>query len=137
MRQHIDILGWLYVAAGALGVLTAVFIFLVLGVTGGVAGGLARDALPAVLLTGIGFFAAVLVAVFSVPNLLVGWGLLQRKSWSRIVGLVLGCMGDCSASPSAPRSASTRSGCCSTRSRSGFSLVDARRPRLRATQSQS
>jgi hypothetical protein len=89
MRQHIDILGWLFVAAGALGIITAVFVFFILG-----AGGLlTRDAKAAVLVTGIGFFIAVLVAIFSVPNIVVGWGLLKRKSWSRIAGLVLGCLG--------------------------------------------
>jgi hypothetical protein len=93
MKQHIDILGWLFVVMGALGFITAVFVFLILGVTGGLVGGASRDALPAVLLTGIGFFIAILVAIFSVPNVIVGWGLLKRKSWSRIAALVLGCLG--------------------------------------------
>lgn len=89
MRQHIDILGWLYIAMGAIGVLVAVFLFFIIG-----AGGLlTRDAKAAALVTGIGFLVAIFIAVCSVPNMVVGWGLLKRKSWSRVAGLVLGCLG--------------------------------------------
>ncbi|MDT7542477.1 MAG: hypothetical protein QOE33_2381 [Acidobacteriota bacterium] len=89
MRQHIDTLGWLFVAMGALGMLIAVFVFFIIG-----AGGLlTRDAQAAMLVTGIGFFIAIFLAICSVPNILVGWGLLNRKGWSRIAGLVLGCLG--------------------------------------------
>jgi hypothetical protein len=89
MRQHIDILGWLFIAGGALGIVIAFFLFVILGLTGGLTG----DMKAAALLTGIGLFIAILVAIFSVPNLVVGWSLLKRKSWSRIAGLVLGCLG--------------------------------------------
>jgi hypothetical protein len=89
MRQHIDILGWLFVAGGGLGIVIAVFVFAILGVTGGLTG----DLKAAAMLGSIGLFVAVLVAVFSLPNIIVGWGLLKRKSWSRVAGLVLGCLG--------------------------------------------
>jgi hypothetical protein len=92
MKQHIDILGWLYVVFGVLGFFAAFLVFVILGVTGGLAGGMSHDALPAVLLTGVGFFIAIIVAVLSVPNLICGWGLLKRKSWSRIFAIVLGCL---------------------------------------------
>jgi hypothetical protein len=88
MKQHIDILGWLYVAFGALGFFAA---FIVFAVVGG-AGILTRDAQAAALLGGLGFFIAILVAVLSVPNLICGWGLLKRKSWSRILAIILGCL---------------------------------------------
>jgi hypothetical protein len=92
MKQHIDILGWLYVAFGVIGFFAAFLVFAILGVTGGLAGGMSHDALPALLLTGIGFVIAIFVAVMSVPNLICGWGLLKRKSWSRILAIVLGCL---------------------------------------------
>ena len=88
MRQHIDILGWLYIAMGALGILTGFIVFAVLGG----AGLLSRDAGTAALTAGIGFFVALLVAVLSVPNIICGWGLLKRKSWSRVLAIVLGCL---------------------------------------------
>jgi hypothetical protein len=88
MRQHIDILGWLFIAMGALGIVVAVFVFGILGVVGVLSG----DAKAGVLLTGVGFFIAVLVAILSVPNIVTGWGLLKRKSWSRIIAIILGCL---------------------------------------------
>jgi hypothetical protein len=88
MRQHIDILGWLYVAFGALGVLAAFFVFAVIGG----AGLLTRDAGAAALVAGLGFFIAIFVAVLSLPNIICGWGLLKRKSWSRVLAIVLGCL---------------------------------------------
>ena len=89
MRQHIDVLGYLFIAMGALGVLVAVFVFAVVGGTGLLTG----DAKSAALLTGIGFFVAVFVAIMSVPNIIAGWGLLKRKSWSRILAIILGALG--------------------------------------------
>ena len=89
MRQHIDILGWLFIAMGALGIVVAVLVFGVLGAVGLLSG----DAKAGVLLTGIGFFVAVVVAILCVPNIITGWGLLKRKSWSRIIAIILGCLG--------------------------------------------
>ena len=88
MQQHITILGWLYIAFGALGIVAA---FLVFAIVGG-AGLLTRDANSAALLGGVGFFIAIFVAVLSLPNVVCGWGLLKRKSWSRILAIVLGCL---------------------------------------------
>ena len=88
MRQHIDILGWLYIAMGGLGIVAAFFVF---AVVGGV-GLLARDASSAALMAGLGFAVAIFVAVLSVPNFICGWGLLKRKSWSRVFAIVLGCL---------------------------------------------
>ncbi|MDQ3907198.1 MAG: hypothetical protein M3268_02525 [Acidobacteriota bacterium] len=88
MRQHIDILGWLFVAMGGLGIVVAVFVFAIMGVTGGLSG----DAKAAALLGGVGFMVAVIVAIFSLPNIIVGWGLLKRKSWSRVLAIILGAL---------------------------------------------
>ena len=88
MQQHITILGWLYIVFGALGVLLALFVFAVMG---GV-GLLSNDAGGAVLMSGIGFFVAAVIAVLSLPSLIAGWGLLNRKSWSRILAIVIGAL---------------------------------------------
>ena len=88
MKQHIDILGWLYIAFGALGLLGAAIV-LIAAVGGGL---LSRDAESAAIASGVGLFVAVLVGVLSLPNLIGGWGLLKRKSWSRILVTILGCL---------------------------------------------
>ncbi|HEV2800839.1 MAG TPA: hypothetical protein VGW12_10100 [Pyrinomonadaceae bacterium] len=88
MQQHITILGWLYVVLGALGLLAGVFVLLVLGGAGLISG----DAQAAALMSGIGLFAAVIVGVLSLPSIIAGWGLLKRKSWSRLLAIVIGAL---------------------------------------------
>jgi len=88
MQQHITVLGWLYIVFGALGLLAAVFVLLVMGGTGLISG----DARSAALMSGIGLFFAAIVSVLSLPSIIVGWGLLQRKSWSRLLAIILGAL---------------------------------------------
>jgi hypothetical protein len=88
MEQHIKILGWLYLVLGALGVVVGVFVFLVMGIAGAASG----EADAALAAGGIGFFVALVIAVFSLPNLIAGWGLLKHKSWSRMLAIVLGAI---------------------------------------------
>jgi hypothetical protein len=88
MEQHIKILGWLYVVFGALGILVGVFVFLAAGIAGAASG----EADAAVAAGGIGFFIALIIAVMSLPSLIAGWGLLKRKSWARMLAIVLGAI---------------------------------------------
>ena len=39
---------------------------------------------------GVTVFATIVIVVFALPSLLTGWGLLQRKSWSRVLAIVVG-----------------------------------------------
>ena len=86
MKKHLDILGYLYLALGALGVLGALFVFLVL--TG--SGLLADDPDAAAVTSGVGVIVGIVILVLSLPNLLAGYGLLKRHSWARGLALVLG-----------------------------------------------
>ena len=89
MQQHVNILGWLYIAFGALGVLMGVLVLLGAGIAG-MAAGAEGEPGAGLLAGGIGFLVAALVAVISLPNIIAGWGLLKRKSWSRMLAIVLG-----------------------------------------------
>ncbi|HEX8162860.1 MAG TPA: hypothetical protein VF538_13400 [Pyrinomonadaceae bacterium] len=91
MQQHITILGWLYVAFGILGLLGGLLVLLGAGIAG-VAAGAKGEAGAGLLAGGILFFVSILIAVLSVPNILAGWGLLKRKSWSRVLAIVLGAL---------------------------------------------
>lgn len=88
MQKHITILGALYIALGALGVLAAIIVFL--AVAGG--GLLSGDAQAAAISTGVGSVVAFFLLLVSAPGLIGGIGLLQRRSWSRILVIVLGCL---------------------------------------------
>lgn len=86
MKKHLDILAYLYLALGILGILGALIAFLVLAGTGA----LADDPEAAAITSGMGVIVGVIVLVLSVPNLLAGYGLLKRRSWARLLALVLG-----------------------------------------------
>lgn len=91
MEQHIKILGWLYIAFGALGVLAGVVILLGAGIAGAAAGA-QGEAGAGLAAGGIGAVVALVIAIFSLPNLIAGWGLLKRKRWSRMLAIVLGAI---------------------------------------------
>jgi hypothetical protein len=85
MRDHLKILGWLYVASGALVLMLAVLF----GVVFGFAGLMSGEAEAGALLGGVGALVAIFMAALSVPSLLCGWGLLNGRPWSRVLGIVL------------------------------------------------
>ena len=85
MRQHIEVVAWLNLAMGILGIFAAVVVF---GAFGG-AGLLAQDAEAMAILVVAATFVAGMVALLSVPALLGGWGLLRRKPWARVLVLIL------------------------------------------------
>jgi len=96
MKQHVSILGALYIAFGVLGVLAA---FAVLALFGGAAGivtlvaGKEPDAAVAAPILGV--IAVVLffvITVTSIPGIAVGIGLVKFQSWGRVGGLILSAL---------------------------------------------
>lgn len=85
IRQHIDIVAYLHLALGGLGVLAALLVF---GVMGG-AGLLSGDAGAAATLGVVGGLIAGVAALLSMPALLGGWGLLRRKPWARVLVMIV------------------------------------------------
>jgi hypothetical protein len=88
MEKHITILGVLYIALGALGVLAAVIVFVAV-----VGGGLLSGEAEAIAITsGVGSIIAIFLILISAPGIIGGIGLLQRRSWARILVLIVGCL---------------------------------------------
>ena len=93
MKQHVSILGIPYIAFGALGMVTAIFVLVLLGGAAGIVGMLAQQepeaavAAPILGVVAVGVFG--LIALLSIPGLAVGIGLVKFKEWARILGLVL------------------------------------------------
>jgi hypothetical protein len=92
MEQHIKVLSVLFIILGILGIVVAVA-FLVLG-AGTAATILAQDQsneakVGAAWAGGCITFVAVLFGVMSIPSIIAGWGLSQRKSWARILTIIL------------------------------------------------
>ena len=96
MKQHVSILGVLYIAFGVLGMVTAVGMLALFGGAAGIVSMVSEqepDAAVAVPILGV--LAVVLftiIAVLSIPRLAVGIGLVKFQSWARIGGLILSAL---------------------------------------------
>ncbi len=92
MDTHVKVLGVLYLALSALGVLAALFLGLALGSSAAIVGATAdpHDAAIAIPIIGMaGTALVVFLLAVSLPGLITGFGLLAYKPWARILGLVL------------------------------------------------
>jgi hypothetical protein len=93
MEQHIKILSVLFILFGVLGLVAAICIF-VFGAGAAasiVASEQSSDARTAgAIVGGCITFVAVLFGLLSIPSIIAGWGLSQRKSWARILTIILG-----------------------------------------------
>jgi hypothetical protein len=95
METHVKVLGALQIAMGTLGLFAAVVLVLVFGVASS-AVGLSGDpdatfALPIIGVTGVAL--VTFLVVLSLPGVIIGIGLIQRRSWARIAGIVLSILG--------------------------------------------
>jgi len=88
MREHVRILGFLYIGLSALGIIAAVIVFILLNGTGYITGD--KELIMILHITGI-VVAAILV-FFSLPGIFAGLGLLKFESWARILALILGVL---------------------------------------------
>lgn len=88
MDQHVKILGFLFIAAGAILLLIGAGLsFLIAG-----AGVLSGDP-EAMAVTGfVGTLIGGVFLVLSIPSIIAGAGLLGRKEWARVLALVIGAL---------------------------------------------
>jgi len=89
LEIHVKVLGWLHILGNAL--------FLAVGVTGfifltGI--GVVSGDLEAVKVLGfIGSIGVVFFSILALPGMVAGYGLLKRRSWSRVLAMVVGFLG--------------------------------------------
>ena len=92
MQTHVKVLAVIYLAVGGLMLCAALFLGLGSGVAAGIVGATAEagDAAIAIPILGIaGTALAAFLALFALPSLVTGYGLLQYKPWARVAGIVL------------------------------------------------
>jgi len=95
MEQHIKILSVLFILFGIVGIVAAVAIFIFgAGAVGSIlVSDTSDDARAASAMIGGCFTVlAILMAALSIPSIIAGWGLSQRKSWARILTIILGVL---------------------------------------------
>jgi hypothetical protein len=85
MEQHVTVVGALHIGLAALTLLAAAIVF-----TAVVGGGLISGDPEAIRITAIvGAAISSFLAVLSVPGIVGGIGLLKRRSWARILVLIV------------------------------------------------
>ena len=88
VEQHVKILGWLNIVGAVLFIVIGAFVFLLL-VGIGVASG---DAEAGPILTFIATLVGGFMLVMALPGLAAGYGLLKRRSWGRILAIIVGVL---------------------------------------------
>lgn len=93
MEQHLKILSILFYVMGGLGLLAALVVLL----TGGAAmmTGVAShgdDAAGALAGGGCVTIVAIFIAIMSIPSIVCGWAIANRKPWARILAIILGVL---------------------------------------------
>lgn len=86
MEQQTPIVAWLNIVGGVLVLLIAIFLLVFLPAIGVLSG----DRQAAGILSVIGVSIGIFMAVLALPGILTGIGLLKRKNWGRILGIVVG-----------------------------------------------
>lgn len=89
VEKHVTVLGWLHIGLNlAMLFIGVVVFFILIG-----AGVLSADGEAMSILAVIATFVLGIMAVLAVPGIVAGWGLLKRKSWARLLALIIGILG--------------------------------------------
>jgi hypothetical protein len=88
MKGHVTVVAALSIGFGALGVFIAIIIFM--AVVGG--GVLSGDPEAMTITAIVGTSIAGLIIFLSIPDIIAGIGLLKRKSWARVLALIIACI---------------------------------------------
>ena len=97
MEKHITVLGALFLGLGLLGVIGMLIVIAIFGLGSGILVEVAAQEpdipefvtwLPAAF----GIFVTAMIAITTIPCLVAGYGLLQRRRWSRVAGLLAGVL---------------------------------------------
>ena len=88
LQQHVPIAAWLLIATSGLMVLIGAFVFVLLAGIGLVSGEAEAFAVLGITATAVGGC----MALFGLPGIAAGYGLLRRKNWGRIVAIVIAAL---------------------------------------------
>ena len=85
MQTHISVVGWLHIAGSVLMLVIGCFVLVLLAGIGFASG----DPDAVTVLTIVGVVTGVFLAVLGVPGIVAGYGLLRRRTWGRVLALVV------------------------------------------------
>lgn len=87
-QQHVTILSWVHIAFGVLHTLIGagiLFFFFGLGAVSGEVEAMA-------VLGFIGMLGAAFMVLCGVPGIVAGYGMLQRRNWGRVLGIIISAL---------------------------------------------
>ncbi len=87
MKKHIQLLGVLHIVYHGLGLLIGIGLFLLLSAVGAISG----DETAIGVLSLIGFIIGGFLSALSIPGIIAGIGLLNVRSWARILAMIMAC----------------------------------------------
>lgn len=95
MQTHVKVVAVIFIVFGACGLLFALFSSLLFGVIGSIVGMSGEPGAPVgVAVLGLaGVALTVVLLLYSIPGIVCGWALLTRRSWARILGIILAAIG--------------------------------------------
>ena len=97
MRQHVTVLGILFIVLGAMGLFGALIVLMIFGGAAGILGVVSQEepeaAIAIPIVGGVGLGICFIILVMSVPQLIAGVGLLKFRPWARILGIVVAVLG--------------------------------------------
>lgn len=88
LEQHVTLLGWLHIIGHALFLVIGAFVFVLLAGIGAASGDFQAARILVVVATAVG----LLMIILALPGLAAGYGLLRRKSWGRILAIIMGAL---------------------------------------------
>jgi len=94
MEGHVKAVAIIYIVLGCLGACAGLLMLVIFGgIAGaGMASGEADGEAAAGVFGLLGGFLFVVILIVSLPSILAGWGLLNRKSWARILTIILAAL---------------------------------------------
>lgn len=97
MDKHVTVLGVLFLVLGIMGVIGMAIVAVIFLIGGAVISSVAAHEpdVPGILSlvsVGFGVFICLAIAVSTIPSLVAGYGLLQKRRWSKVWALVAGLL---------------------------------------------
>jgi hypothetical protein len=88
-RVHTTILGWLLIVGHAILLFIAAIVFVILFATGWAI----DNTSVTYILTITGIVVGSCMTILSLPGILAGVGILKRKAWGRVLGIIVSILG--------------------------------------------
>ena len=90
MQTHVKIMGWLHILFNGLLLLGGILLWVLFAGGGAVAAADPQTgAGVGALMAGFGTVILGCIAVVCLPGVIIGWGLVQQRSWGRVGGIIL------------------------------------------------